>query len=56
LRHHGNGKLAITPPTVPRARALSQVSLCTNCAHGYNPLGNPKDETHCSSRPWSGRT
>jgi serine/threonine-protein kinase len=43
--HHGNGKLAITPPTVPRARALTQVSLCTNCAHGYNPLGNPKDET-----------
>jgi serine/threonine-protein kinase len=43
--HHGNGRLGLQPPVVTRRRSLSQVSLCTNCAHGYNPLGDPKDET-----------
>jgi eukaryotic-like serine/threonine-protein kinase len=43
--HHGNGSLAVKPPAVSPRRSLSQVSLCDTCAHGYNPLGNPKDET-----------
>jgi eukaryotic-like serine/threonine-protein kinase len=38
--HHGVGKLAEPPPT-PK---LAQVQLCQTCAHGYNPLGFPKDE------------
>jgi eukaryotic-like serine/threonine-protein kinase len=41
--HHGTGQLAIKPPATS-SRSLSQVSLCNSCAHGYNPLGDPKDE------------
>jgi eukaryotic-like serine/threonine-protein kinase len=33
--HHGVGKVAATPP----ARGLSQVVLCSKCAHAYNPDG-----------------
>jgi eukaryotic-like serine/threonine-protein kinase len=43
--HHGIGKLAVNPPHASRTRALSQVTLCQTCAHGYNPLGSPKDES-----------
>jgi eukaryotic-like serine/threonine-protein kinase len=43
--HHGNGSLSEKPPPVVAHRALTQVSLCQTCAHGYNPLGDPKDET-----------
>jgi serine/threonine-protein kinase len=43
--HHGNGKLAVNPPTIVRSHPLSQVQLCDTCAHGYNPLGDPKNET-----------
>ncbi len=43
--HHGTGKLAISPPPATHRRSLSQVVLCQTCAHGYNPLGNPKDES-----------
>jgi eukaryotic-like serine/threonine-protein kinase len=39
--HHGTGRLAIKPPQ----RSLQQVSLCGNCAQGFNPLGSPTDET-----------
>ncbi len=38
--HHGTGKLAQPAPS----HALSQVALCQACAHGYNPLGAPKQE------------
>jgi serine/threonine-protein kinase len=43
--HHGNGQLAESPPPGRRVHPLAQVSLCQTCAHGYNPLGNPKDES-----------
>ncbi len=43
--HRGNGSEGVKPPVTPRARPLAQVSLCQTCAHGYNPLGDPKDET-----------
>jgi serine/threonine-protein kinase len=43
--HHGNGNLGEKPPPASTPhRSLQQVSLCQTCAHGYNPLGNPKDE------------
>jgi serine/threonine protein kinase len=38
--HHGTGRLAQPGPS----RALAQVQLCQSCAHGYNPLGDPKSE------------
>ncbi len=38
--HHGTGKLALPAPP----RAPTQVPLCQNCAHGYNPLGTPSQE------------
>jgi eukaryotic-like serine/threonine-protein kinase len=38
--HRGTGKLAQpAPPTTH-----GQVSLCQSCAHGFNPLGDPKSE------------
>ncbi len=39
--HHGTGKLSGRPP----AKSLQQVSLCQDCAQGFNPLGTPTDET-----------
>jgi serine/threonine-protein kinase len=42
--HHGTGKLDVQPPASAPKHALSQVTLCETCAHGYNPLGTPKDE------------
>jgi serine/threonine protein kinase len=42
--HHGTGKLDVKPPASAPKHALSQVTLCETCAHGYNPLGTPKDE------------
>jgi serine/threonine protein kinase len=39
--HHGTG----TPATAPPKPTLAAVQLCTSCAHGYNPLGSPTDET-----------
>ena len=41
--HHGTGKLAINPPR--SKRALAQVTLCSSCASGFNPLGTPANET-----------
>ena len=41
--HHGTGKLPVKPP--PSTRRLVQVSLCGSCAHGFNPLGSPTNET-----------
>jgi serine/threonine-protein kinase len=38
--HHGTGR----PVTPPPAHHLSAVPLCQDCAHGFNPLGNPTDE------------
>jgi hypothetical protein len=39
--HHGTGHLqAKAPPEAP-----VQVTLCQNCAQGFNPLGNPIDES-----------
>jgi serine/threonine protein kinase len=38
--HHGTGPPAAPPPS-PR---LVAVNLCQSCAHGFNPLGSPKDE------------
>jgi serine/threonine-protein kinase len=38
--HHGTGRLPVTAPQ----RQLSQVQLCSTCAFGFNPLGNPTDE------------
>jgi serine/threonine protein kinase len=37
--HHGSARL--NTPAPPK---LTQVVLCQTCAHGYNPLGSPKDE------------
>jgi serine/threonine-protein kinase len=42
--HHGTGTLDVKPPPAAPKHALAQVSLCQTCAHGYNPLGSPKDE------------
>jgi eukaryotic-like serine/threonine-protein kinase len=42
--HHGTGKLGVKPPATAVRHALSQVTLCQTCAHGYNPLGSPRDE------------
>jgi eukaryotic-like serine/threonine-protein kinase len=39
--HHGTGKLPGRPP----AKSLQEVSLCQDCAQGFNPLGTPTDET-----------
>jgi serine/threonine-protein kinase len=39
--HHGTGKLAVNAP----AKSLQQVTLCGDCAQGFNPLGSPPDET-----------
>ncbi|MGI8903948.1 MAG: protein kinase domain-containing protein [Solirubrobacteraceae bacterium] len=38
--HHGTGKLPQPAPS----HAPAQVALCQSCAHGYNPLGTPKQE------------
>jgi hypothetical protein len=38
--HHGTGHPATRPPS----GALTPVSLCQSCAHGFNPLGRPTDE------------
>ncbi len=38
--HHGTGRLAQAAPS----HQLRQVSLCNSCAHGFNPLGDPKYE------------
>ncbi|MCA1657652.1 MAG: protein kinase, partial [Actinobacteria bacterium] len=38
--HHGTGRPVLPPPS----RALSAISLCQSCAHGFNPLGNPTSE------------
>ena len=38
--HRGTGKLAVTAPE----RSLTQISLCSSCAQGFNPLGSPPDE------------
>jgi eukaryotic-like serine/threonine-protein kinase len=38
--HHGAPAIAVKPPP----HDLEQVRLCTTCAHGFNPLGDPKDE------------
>ena len=38
--HHGTGKLAVSAPE----RSLTQISLCSTCAQGFNPLGSPTDE------------
>jgi hypothetical protein len=38
--HHGTGAPAAPPPSA----RLVPVSLCQSCAHGFNPLGSPKDE------------
>ncbi len=38
--HRSAGKLAQPAP----ARAPTQDRLCTSCAHGFNPLGDPKNE------------
>jgi serine/threonine protein kinase len=40
--HHGTGKLAVKASK--SLGPLTQVQLCQTCAHGYNPLGDPKDE------------
>ena len=40
--HHGTGQLPAG--LLPAQSALQQVSLCQDCAHGFNPLGNPLDE------------
>jgi eukaryotic-like serine/threonine-protein kinase len=39
--HHGTPALAAKPPLQPH---LVQVHLCSTCAQGFNPLGNPTDE------------
>ena len=41
--HHGTGQLSIKPPR--STRGLSQVTLCSSCASGFNPLGTPTNET-----------
>jgi serine/threonine-protein kinase len=39
--HHGTGHLQTkAPPQAPQ-----QVTLCQSCAQGFNPLGNPIDES-----------
>ena len=38
--HHGTGKLEQAAPAV----AHTQIQLCQSCAHGFNPLGDPKTE------------
>jgi serine/threonine protein kinase len=38
--HHGTGHPAAAAPN----KAPTAVSLCTSCAHGFNPLGSPTDE------------
>jgi serine/threonine-protein kinase len=37
--HHGSAAL-----NTPAPSKLRPVTLCQTCAHGYNPLGSPKDE------------
>jgi serine/threonine-protein kinase len=39
--HHGTG----TPVAKPPQRGLQPVRLCQSCAQGFNPLGNPIDES-----------
>jgi serine/threonine-protein kinase len=39
--HHGTGRL---PAKAPQ-HALHQIMLCQTCAQGFNPLGNPIDES-----------
>ncbi len=38
--HHGTGHLNVPAPN----HALTSVTLCQSCAHGFNPLGSPTDE------------
>jgi hypothetical protein len=38
--HHGTGRLPASVAHSP----MQQVSLCQDCAHGFNPLGNPQFE------------
>jgi serine/threonine-protein kinase len=38
--HHGTGRPTAPPPS----RALSAVTPCASCAHGFNPLGSPTSE------------
>ncbi len=40
--HHGAPTLAVKPPA---QHGLQQVHLCSTCAYGFNPLGDPQDET-----------
>jgi serine/threonine-protein kinase len=39
--HHGTGKIEQAPPS----HALTQVPLCQNCAHDYNPDSPDSDKT-----------
>jgi serine/threonine-protein kinase len=39
--HHGTGRPAQAAPS----GQLTPVSLCQSCAHGFNPLGSPGDES-----------
>jgi serine/threonine-protein kinase len=41
--HHGAGHAALPPPKAQQGH-LSAIDLCQDCAHGFNPLGNPTDE------------
>jgi serine/threonine-protein kinase len=38
--HHGTGK----PTSAAPSKQLAPISLCQDCAHGFNPLGDPKTE------------
>jgi serine/threonine-protein kinase len=43
--HHGTGKLPVKAPnSASSSTPLSQVRLCSGCAFGFNPLGQPTDE------------
>jgi tRNA A-37 threonylcarbamoyl transferase component Bud32 len=39
--HHGTGRPVVVQTAGKQPQA---VSLCQNCAHGFNPLGTPNDE------------
>jgi serine/threonine-protein kinase len=42
--HHGTGTANLPPPITHNPK-LGQVQLCQTCAHGFNPLGSPTDES-----------
>ncbi len=43
--HHGTGKLPVKAPSSASSSApVAQVRLCSDCAFGFNPLGQPTDE------------